>query len=276
MAQSAKKYTNNNETVMDIKEEDIVKGVIKIEETDDIPEGAEVIDYVNVVNDNKKDTSKEDEIKKLKAELNERDKKLDEFSKNFAMMQAQMEMLMKANLNSKPNSNEDEEILVGCRGIMGGVLATSDGRYDYKFGCDEEKYISAYDLKEIFKESGLRDNKKSFERDFFYFVDENNYSKFKIKKRIDLSFENVKRILLLPVHDMIDEINLMTNNLINFQITHAFQYQVVKMLVNKSNPLSNWKYDNRVALENYIGQKFDSLMASIGAVELLGRKNFSE
>lgn len=211
-------------------------------------------------------------IQEMAKKLKEKDDKYSTLEKSFEEMQKQLTKFMSGAF-SRNDNREDEDILVGCRAIYGGVLSTNDNRIVYKFECDEEKYISSEDLRTVFKES-IRDTKKLFEQDIFYFVEEENYSKFKIKRRIDLSQENIVRILLLPTSSMIDEINTMTNRLIDFSTVHALQFEIVKMLIDPKNPLRDWKYDNRTALERYLNQRFDDLMASVGALELLGRKNF--
>lgn len=212
------------------------------------------------------------EVEELKKQLEAKNAEISNMSAMFATMQAQLNMLM--NNQSKPSTDKSEDVLIGCRAVYGAVLATNDNKYVFKFECDEEKYIDSEDLKTVLKESG-RDNKKLFEQDTFYFVNEEDYEKFKIKKRVDLSRENLIRILTKnDSYAMIDEINKMTNNLLNYSVTHAIQYEIVKMLIDTSNPLKDWKYENRTALERYINQKFDDLMASIGALELLGRKKF--
>lgn len=254
MATQVKKNNTAVKTAPKIKEEETLNNNIK-EETKEIE-------------------TRDIEIARLEEENKAKDAKIDELSRNFAGLQAQIELLMRSGFTpSKPV--EEEDILVKCRAIYGAVLATNDGKLVFNFGCEEEKYINSEDLKVVLKESG-RDNKKLFENDVLYFDDEENYTKFKIKKRVDMSRENIIKIITMedPV-EMIDEVNKLTNNLVNFSITHSFQFEVVKLLIDKSNPLKNWKYENRVKLENYIGQKWDDLMAAVGAVELLGRKKFN-
>lgn len=213
-------------------------------------------------------------IQQLKEDNKKKDDDLKNLSESFAKMQEQLNSLLQSQQMGHsvlPN----EEIEIGCRAINGGVLATSDGRYSISFLCDEKKFVDSDDFKTILKESGLRNTKKFFEDDIFYFVDKGNYDKFKIKKRVDLSRENISRILMLPSHSMIDEINALTNNLVDFTVVHTLQFEIVKMLIDTEAPLKNWNYDNRAALERYLNRKFDDLMAAVGAIELLGRKKFS-
>lgn len=229
---------------------------------------SEEIKTDNVLNKN----DKEKEIEILKKENEEKDKKLDELSKNFALMQEQLAKLMSQPSGaSKLKDDDEEDVLVGCRSIYSNCLATNDGRCSYSFNCDDQKYVSAEDLRQIFRESN-RNTRGLFEDDVFYFVNPKDYERFKIKKRVDLSPENIIRILTtLDTHSMIDEINKMTNSKLNFAVLHNFQFEVVKLLIDDSNPLANWKYDDRRTLEEYLGQKFDDLMAAVGARDLLAR-----
>lgn len=217
-------------------------------------------------------SSANNEVEELKKQLATKDDELKNMANMFATMQAQLNMLM--NNQNKVSTDKAEDVMVGCRAVYGSVLATNDNKYVIRFECDEEKYVDSDDLRILLKESG-RDNKRLFEQDTLYFVNEEDYEKFKVKKRVDLSRDNLIRVLTKnEITGMIDEINNMTNNLTNYSVTHAIQFEIVKMLIDKTNPLKDWKYENRVALEKYINQKFDDLMASIGALELLGRKKF--
>lgn len=269
MAQIIKKDSSASE--IEEKNEILNNNENEKENTEDL-----TFEIAEEVVDNKQTKAKK-EIEELKAQNEEKDNQIKELSLAIEKMQAQMEAFMKGatTVNGSLSKDENEEVLIGCRGIYGGVLATSDNKLSFKFECDEERYIDSDDIKELFRDS-KRKNKINFENDIFYFVDKKYYIKFKIKKRIDLSPDNISRILCLSTHDMIDEFNALTNNKNNFRIMHEFQFQVVKMLVKNDPRLFNWSYDNRHRLEEYIGQKFDNLLASVGALELLGRKKYNK
>ena len=68
----------------------------------------------------------------------------------------------------------------------------------------------------------------------------------------------------------------MTNNKIDFNILHTFQYQVARLIIDNDAKLKDWKYENRAALERYINKKFDDLLASMSAVEILGRIKYKK
>lgn len=226
--------------------------------------------------DTLEDKTAEEKIAELTSSNEQKAKQIDELSSSVATLQQQINMLMQQIINSKQQEvvkDDNEEVAVCSRGIYDTVLCTNDNKILYNFKCNEEKLISVEDLKILFKES-IRDNRLLFEEDTLYFKDAENYKRFNIKRRIDLSPENIVRVLTLPEHDMIDEINKMTDNLHNFRLVHSLQFEIVKLLLGKDKLLRNWSYENRNALEKYIGQKFDDLMAAVGAIELLGRQSF--
>ena len=261
MAQSVKK--TNNQQVKKVQQKEVIK-----EETN--------IENAQINEEKEVNTTQNSELESLKQELKSKDNKVEELSKIIEMMQAQMQAFMNGTSRQMCSKTDDsEDVLVGCRGIYGGVLATSDGRHTFKFECDEEKYIDSDDLKELFRDSS-RNNKRNFEDDVFYFVDAKHYDKFKIRKKADLSPDNIVRILCLSPYEMIDEFNILTNNKNSFWTMQEFRFQVVKLLVKKDVRLNNWSFESRRELEKYIGQNFDQLMASVGALELLGRKKYDK
>lgn len=248
MAQQIKKTTNNNS-----KENETKK--------------------TNVENNINDEFKKENE--RLKQESAEKDEKLNELSKKFESLQEQLALLMKTANQGGTNSNEKEpDVLVGCRNVYTDVLATNDNSIVIKFNGCEEKYVDVDDLKTLLKGGGGRNTRRLFEEDTFYFVNPEDYNRFKIKRRVDLSPENLTRILLLDSNSMIDEINEITDhmNRNNHAIITNLQFGIVKLLIDKSNPLKDWKYENRARLEDYLGRKFDDLMAAIGIIDLLGHK----
>lgn len=268
MAKPVVKTTNKTK----IEKQNIVEEKEKIEEKQEfVSENTKE----NIV-DNKTQINKdEDLIKELKQSNEQKDKEIAELSKNMLNMQQQLNMIMQQMMNnsrSAEKSTEYEEVIVGSRALYDTVLATSDDKLVIKFSCDEEKAIDVEDLRLLFKD--VRSNKLLFEEDTLYFVDPSNYERFKIKRKVDLSPENITRILLLPTHDMIDEINKMTNSLVDFRITNSLQFQIVKLLISKKRPLKEWSYESREVLERYIGKKFNDLMAAVGALEQLGRQTY--
>jgi hypothetical protein len=237
---------------------------------------SENIEKENIKVVEEKSSDKDSIIEQLKKDNDSKDQKIEELSKGFSELQEKLNLLLSGGMlgqGTKEPSSED--ILVGFRGIYVGVLSNSDGSIQYKFEANDEKVIDSEDLKILFRESKGTNNRKLFEDDIFYFVDEENYAKFKIKKRVDLSRENIIRILTMKnSNEAIGELSKLTNDKLDFNILHTFQYQVARLIIDGSPELNNWNWQNREDMERYIGQKFNDLLASLGAVELLGRKKF--
>lgn len=205
-----------------------------------------------------KNSEVEKEMQKLREENAEKTKALDDLTRQFASMQ---ELLNKMILNQDKKSKKTDEgdVLVGCRFVNGGSFATNNNRMLCKFDCDEEKYVSVEDLKTYLKESG-RNYRNLFEIDGFYFVNPEDYEKFKIRKRVDLSHDAILEILSARTqNDLINRVNDLTNNLNDRNVLHLLEFEICKMIDDPKVNLSNWTYENRVALENYIGISFEEL-----------------
>lgn len=214
----------------------------------------------------------ENEIKQLREENEQKTNAINDLSKQIATMQELVNKLMASQLdNTKKEEIDKGDVLIGCRFINGAAMATNDNRLVCKFDCDEEKYVPVEDFKRYLNEAN-RNLRNLFEIDGFYFVDPKDYDKFKIRKRLDLSHEKIKEIVFTKsLTNMIDKVNLLTNNKNDFNALHLFQYEICKMLVDPSSPLAGWNYENRIHLEDYIGIKFDELLARLSARSLAAK-----
>jgi hypothetical protein len=194
-------------------------------------------------------------------------KQQDDFSAKFNQMQAQLDTLLKiVGSTTKQTKVEDseEDIAIGCRVFAGLSMSTPDGMQNITFRCGEQKFISLEDLVIYLKES-KRNNKSLFANGLLYFYDEKYYDKFKIKKLVDLSEENILKILLIEdKNEMIRKVSELTNGLKKKFVTHTFKFIIADMLVRNPLKLKFWNYDSRIELENYIGVKFDTLIANAG------------
>lgn len=215
------------------------------------------------------DDGKIQELNKENAELKTKlEKQENEFSNKFNQMQAQMDALLeimkgKISTNNSPkNIQEDEDITVGCRLFAGLGMVNADGTQTIVFRCGEKKYIPYEDLKSFLKENS-RNNKALFANGLLFFYDEENYSRFKIKKIVDLDEQHIIDILTTPdTNQMIGKINELTNNLRKESVLHTLKFMIADMLIRDASKLKNFTYDNRDALEKYIGVKFDTLISN--------------
>ena len=220
------------------------------------------------VEENKKATPRKtnDELKKtIEKQANE----IDSLKEQITALMA----LMGQNVASKQNSVDKETVVVGCRAFSGAPLANQDESVCYTFSCGEEKAIDISDLKDILKDSGLRKNKFLFRDGIFYFKDEKYYVYFGIKNVVDLSDEAIKAFVLIPdVNAMLRKAKEITKDRTNFNIMHTLKFKIAQMIVDSSQPLMGWRYDSRKALEDYLGCKFDDLVAYTGIYNILGKR----
>lgn len=198
--------------------------------------------------------------------VEEQRQQIEEMQKQMQQMTAMFAMFQNGGLNFPNQHAQKESARIGCRAFSGVTLSTGDESIQYSFEVGDEKDIPLDDLKQLLKENGTRNNKRLFEKGLFYFVDPEDYKTFGIKPRVDLSIENIKRVVTEPdIDKMIREVKEMTKDKVDWAITHSLKFTIAQMWVDKENqPLKNWTYANRVALENYFGNKFDDLIAGIG------------
>lgn len=268
MATQIKK--NNTTKSVDNKTEEKIEKIEKVGKAEKVEENEQA--EKRIVKESQHDIEADLEIKKLREENEQKEKALDDLTKQFASMQELINKLMANQISGGNKEDYDNgDVLIGCRFVNGASMATNDGRMACKFECDEEKYVPIEDLKIYLKEAN-RNLKALFEIDGFYFVNSKDYEKFKIRKRLDLSHEKIKEIVFAnSLTDMIDKVNLLTNNKNDFNALHLFQYEICKMLIDPSNPLAGWDYTNRTHLEDYIGIKFDELLARLSARTLAAK-----
>lgn len=215
-------------------------------------------------NESKRMSKKDLRIAELEQALEKANAEKEELHGKVNSIEAQLAMLMKkvAGVPTVDDETEEDEVAVVSRNFVDTALESPDGSVLFVFKVGEQKYISADDMRNILKENATHRNKRLFERGLFYFTNPDDYKRFKITPRIDLSYERVKEIITQDsIENMIAEFDRITNNARDRGVAHVFAFEVVEMLKDSSAPLRNWNYENRVALEQRIGRKFDDLIA---------------
>ena len=215
-------------------------------------------------NESKRMSKKDLRIAELEQALDKANAEKEELHGKVDSIEAQLAMLMKqvVGVPTVDDETEEDEVAVVSRNFVDTALESPDGSVLFVFKVGEQKYISADDMRSILKENATHRNKRLFERGLFYFTNSADYKRFKITPRIDLSYERVKEIIMQDsIENMIAEFDRITNNARDRGVTHVFAFEVVEMLKDSSAPLRNWNYENRVALEQRIGRKFDDLIS---------------
>lgn len=250
---------NIDENLLGIEIEEVKKGrpkKVKLEESIETKTELEFLP-----------TAEELEIKRLQDENKTKDNQLNDLKTQFGSLQNQLNLLMQNNslYNSQKKETDDEVVTIGCNTF--GVLpfCTIDERVNYIFNCGEEKDIELSEVKELLKDNSIKKNKNLFAKNLLYFADEKYYKMFKIKKEFELSTEEIVKMLQLPSpNDTIIEINRLTKNLTDYNVLQTINFKIASLLIDASVPLKKWDYKNRVTLEEYIGLKFDDIIAASG------------
>lgn len=227
----------------------------------------------NVTSNNNGDN---EDFAKIKQRNKDLEAQMQEMNRALVAMQSQMlELGQTANNGDNVQNEKDEEVVIGCRAFSGCPLSNLDESIAFKLECGEEKYILVDDLKELFKDNMYKHNKVLFQKGVFYFTDESNYERFRIKKEKDLTPSNICRILLLQdINSVITEFNALTNSKTDATIMHTVLFMIAMLLDDEKRPLKDWDYDNRVVLEKYIGEtfKFDTIKANVNWYKYLGKQ----
>ena len=216
----------------------------------------------------------EEKIKKLE-ETNEILLKTNEnLQKMYESTQKQLSAVMDIiakNNQSTSTKQEGATVKIGCRAFSGACLRNRDETILHLFAAGEEQDIDAEDLRQILKDNSVITARSLFEKGIFYFVDKEEYAKWGIKQRVDLSQEAiVKLVTNTDIDAMIRNVKEITKDKTDVSLTHSLKFIIAQMIIdNKNEPLRNWRYENRIALENYLGNKFDDLITNVGLPNML-------
>jgi hypothetical protein len=178
----------------------------------------------------------------------------------------------KSNIATTQDNAIEETIRVGCRASYVGVLATDDESLVISFKHGEEKDIYISDAVRLIKDSARKKNAKQFVDGTFYFCNESDYRRFKIRKNLDLSDEALCELVLngTPDEVVVKLIKIADKNDIGkMDVRQTFIYGITRILKEKPQMLKNWSYESRAAVEKYLGLRFDEKQSDIDVINIL-------
>lgn len=226
----------------------------------------------NVIVPVKKTKSKDQNDITNLAPLQSETKEISKLKDENKLLQEQIEktnemlnMLKQQILNSNFNAPEKKERVstIGCRLFNGGSLSSLNGDIIYDFRCGEEIDIDETDLKVIFK-NHLYNNKFLFIKGMFYFVNEEDYDYYKIKRTVDLSEDYIINCLTeLDYNSCIAEFARITKQGSDYNVKNTLLFQIALILINKPLALETWGYEHRANVEKYFNVKFDELSNTV-------------
>ena len=206
--------------------------------------------------------AKDKEIQEMKTQMEMQEMKT---QMEMQEMKIQMEMLMKqmmtTNQSVQVGKTNDIDVAVGCRALNGACLANKNGDIEYNIKYKEIDYIPYNELKECFK-SNVNNYKDLFAKGIFYFEDEAMYDEFMIKNRIDLSEENLVKILLSNQVPFLDKLYIRGQKDVVLYMTVLY---LVAELYSEGK-LNEWSWDGRNTFETHYKIRLDDIVRQIQSV----------
>ena len=188
-------------------------------------------------------------------------KELEEMMKNYKDMQLQLQNMLIAQQSQVLSSNKvgDGSAIVGCRIFNGATLSSQGGDISIAIPYLGEEEITYSELKEIFKSPF--NYKNMFKKGILYFVNEEDYTRFSVKPEIDLSDENLIKILSEKSYtDIVTYFQTITKDKKDLMEVFALIYQVARLIDDKKVDLD---YEIRSNLEKYFDVEFSALIYNL-------------
>lgn len=216
-------------------------------------------------------TKKVEEIKKVeevKSEFNNEPSEVELLKAQIEeMKKAMAEMTKKA---SEPSKNiivkeAEDEVEIGCRMLQGIGLTSDDGTVYISLSFDDVQSLTINEMKKLFRRAYI---KRLFEDGICYFVDEESYKLFNIRKHKDLSEEALVSLLTSgSVNDIIKELDVITENKRNSNVLNCVIYRICNMI--RKGQLKDWDYYIRKGIESYFGTEFDRGISILNSLDAL-------
>ena len=216
-------------------------------------------------------TKKVEEIKKVeevKSEVNNEPSEVELLKAQIEeMKKAMAEMTKKASEPSKSIivKEAEDEVEIGCRMLQGIGLTSDDGTVYISLSFDDVQSLTINEMKKLFRRAYI---KRLFEDGICYFVDEESYELFNIRKHKDLSEEALVSLLTSgSVNDIIKELDVITENKRNSNVLNCVIYRICNMI--RKGQLKDWDYYIRKGIESYFGTEFDRGISILNSLDAL-------
>lgn len=213
------------------------------------------VEEVKKVEESKSEVNNEpSEVELLKAQIEE-------------MKKAMAEMTKKASEPSKSIivKEAEDEVEIGCRMLQGIGLTSDDGTVYISLSFDDVQSLTINEMKKLFRRAYI---KRLFEDGICYFVDEESYQLFNIRKHKDLSEETLVSLLTSgSVNDIIKELDVITENKRNSNVLNCVIYRICNMI--RKGQLKDWDYYIRKGIESYFGTEFDRGISILNSLDAL-------
>lgn len=232
--------------------EGVIKQMAKNQTTNKTSNSTKTVNKTTSKVDNKKKVNV-DEIEKLKNEIELLKKMLIEKVSDTKSINNVTEV-----------SDDNYEVLIGSNMLNDMELQSLNGDAKVTLKYKKEIPISASELKLILRKDSVRELLRN---DIIYFINKEDYDKFKIKKNKDLSSENLIKILSQnSFNNMVSDFNNLTNDKKSSNILHSILYRICDMMLENKLNLS---FQIIGSLEEYFGFSFKRGIESISEYKKL-------
>lgn len=187
----------------------------------------------------------------------------------------EMKKAMAELMASKENENSDkivvrdqeDEVIIGCRVLQGiGWGSPDNPAGEIRLSYNDEQTVTVSDMKRFFRQASIR---KLFEDGLCYFTEPEDYALFNIRNHVDLSDENLLRILdKKDINEIIRELDKLTQEKKNSGIINCLIYRICNMIKDKTLV---WDYYTQAGIEKYFDFEFKRGINILQSIENLRR-----
>lgn len=160
----------------------------------------------------------------------------------------QQKIIIQALKGSEPRNVE-----VGCNAIAGITLLSPNNEIEVDIKYGETISLAEDDIRSLLKRNSTR---KLFVSGIVYFVNEDDYNKFSIKRRQSINSDVIIKVFKTKnVNSLLRFYDNATSRKYDVDVMNILFYKIIDMNIN--HELGDFPYELRSATEEYFGMKMD-------------------
>lgn len=170
------------------------------------------------------------------------------------MQQAFIQMQSNSQNTSNSNTTSSKSFEIGSRLINGITLYDPKRVVEREIPSNQIIEVNEYEIEMLLKSPLVKNLIKD---DVVYFVDKDDYERFKIYEHSDLSDEFIMKLVTDSSADQLtSKLDKLTKNKRNHQVLHSIFYRIVELTTD--GKLHRMNYNSRNAIEKYFRFSIDN------------------